>query len=136
MRAFSYLVGPVALFPPVAAPPLATLMAETAPPEHTSTGEMEPNDAPELFPVPSPETLFDDSTVDAVPMEMTDTLSPADESEMTQQRVNSSDQLPESNGQRTAAEEANQQRIIGVNGGDNAQGWACIPCLPFHWDPC
>ena len=85
-------------------------MAETAPPEHTSTGEMEPNDAPELLPIPSPETLSDDSTVDAVPMEMTDALSPADESEMTQQRVNSSDQLPESNGQRTAAEEANQQR--------------------------
>eukprot|EP00966_Prymnesium_polylepis_P128919 2981430-Prymnesium_polylepis.1 len=43
-------------------------------------------------------------------MEMTDALSPADESEVTQQRVNSSDQLPESNSQRTAAEETNQQR--------------------------
>jgi hypothetical protein len=85
-------------------------MAETAPLEHTSTGGVEPNDAPELFPIPSSETLFDDSTVDAVPMEMTDALSPADESEVTQQRVNSSDQLPESNSQRTAAEETNQQR--------------------------
>ena len=72
--------------------------------------EVEPNDAPEPSPIPSPETLFDDSAVDAVPMEAADAQSPADESKVTRQRVDSSDQLPESNGQRTAADKANQQR--------------------------